>query len=584
MRIAFVHHFIRAIIASSIMLFAGWVIYADAGKEKSSLPKTCLTAKDFLAYSTAPLKPGEVDGLIDAVISKAGIKQAPLTTDEQFFRRVSVDLTGKLPTPAMLAAFLADKKENKRSRLIDQLLDSDDFARHWARHFREVITSKVVEPTALPFAKNFEDWLTTEFRAGTGWDKITRDILTASGEIRYDEPGKNGQAFFLASRKGNDAVTDLTGETARIFLGIQMQCAQCHDHPSDIWTRQQFHELAAFYARTKQKQLKTDDKKKAGVAIVSAPQAEYTMPSPDGAAPPKAKGALKGGLKKGLALAPTAFVSPKFIDGTAPKKGLSDLARRAALADDIVSKKNPWFAAAFANRIWGQMMGQAFYMPLDDLGPTKEAVMPEVLARVSGSFRGDDYDVKQLFRDIANTKTYQLQIRPGDSPDEHLLFTAHNLTRMNGETLWDALNGAIGPNIDKKGANKAGIAKAPANAGFAAKKGLQKQFLDEFAYDPSTKPEELEGSVSQALLLMNNPSINQKVQAKAGNVLASVLQTSANDDQALTQIYMRTLARRPTSQELARCKSYIQQTARRPEAYEDILWALINSTEFQSNR
>src|SRR5262249_42512423 len=325
-----------------------------------------------------PLEAGEIDRLVGAALEKAKIKPAPLTSDEQFIRRVTLDLTGKLPTPAAIKEFQDDKATDKRAKLIDKLLDSDDFARHWSLYFRDVIVSKgSINQFAQIAVRHFDVWLVEQFKANKKWSEITKELLTASGQIKYDDPNKNGQMFFLASRSGMDAPVELAAETSRIFLGIQIQCAQCHDHPSDVWKRQNFHEFAAYFARVRSRPIIEEKMRFTGVALASLPFGEHRMP--DGNDP-----------KKGTQL------KPKFLDGKSPAGfGLPDRKRGEPLAESIISKENPWFAAAFVNRIWGELMGQSFYMPIDDMGPLKEAYMPEVIGRVAGAFRGDDYDVKK---------------------------------------------------------------------------------------------------------------------------------------------------------------------------------------------
>jgi len=214
-------------------------------------------------------------------------------------------------------------------------------------------------------------------------------------------------------------------------------------------------------------------------------------------------------------------------------------------------------------------------MPIDDMGPEKEAFMPEVLARVAGAFRGSDYDVQAIFRVILNTETYQRQLRPGEAPDQHQLFAAHNASRMNANALWQSL-------VDTLGALGGPAPKA--FGPFARFGGLEAAFKQEFGYDPSTRPEEVEGSVSQALLLMNNPQINQRIRAAGSNLLARILATYTQDEEAIRMVYLRALARRPTDRELARCREHVRSAGSRPEAFEDILWALINSTEYQTKR
>src|SRR5581483_10159127 len=243
-----------------------------------------------------------------------------------------------------VSEFLTDKAPDKRARVIDRLLASEDYAKHWAQYWRTVITSRTTDFRAIAFARNFEAWLTEQLLANRSWGAITHDLLTSSGTLRFDEPEKNGQVYFLLSRFGADAITERTAETSRIFLGIQIQCAQCHDHPSDVWQRRQFHELAAYFARLKERPVR-EGMRQIGLQTVSTFRGEHQMPG-------------KEDPKKGTT------VEPRFLDGKGPGADLSDVKRRQALAEAITGKDNPWFAAAFVNRMWGELMGQAFYTPI----------------------------------------------------------------------------------------------------------------------------------------------------------------------------------------------------------------------------
>lgn len=561
-------------------------------KKVVQLPVGNLDTKDWLKYSTAKLLAGEIDRLVDAELARLGVKPAPKTTDEQFIRRVYLDLTGKLPAPADVKEFVADKAADKRAKLIDKLLESDDYAKHWGQYWRSVITTRAtIDFRLAQVTPSFERWMTEQLKANKSWAYITREMLTAKGKVMYDKPNENAQAFFLLTRRGADATTEIAAETSRIFLGIQIQCAQCHDHPSDVWKRKQFHEFAAYYGRYKGERPIREEKKFVGVELVSAPFGEHRMPDKDN---PKSGTTMSPKFLDGKVPKGAAAAGPIIINGGQGKGkggvgkggfggatgGMGDEARRAALADQITDKDNPWFAAAFTNRMWGEFMGQSFYSPIDDLGPQKDAMMPAVLARVSASFRGNDYDIKQLIRDIMNSETYQRQIRAGDPADDHLLFATRNPVRMNGNALWQSLVGTIGP-FNQGGKFGAAPPMGPL-ARFGG--GLEAQVKNEFSFDPSTKAEEIEGSISQALILMNNPQINNKIKAQGQNLLGRVLTAYPDNNEALKVVYLRTLARRPTDRELTRCNEHIKTVGNRAEAYEDILWALINSTEFQMKR
>lgn len=516
-----------------------------------------LTTEAWQKASPAPLAPGEIDDLVAGELDHSKVPPAPLTTDEQFIRRSTLDLIGRLPLPADVDEFVADTDPGKRSKLIDRLLDMDEYARHWARYWREVVTARLTgAPRLGPLAQGFEDWLERELKANRSWAEVAQAMITASGAVRFDDMEKNGPAFFLAAHRGTDADSERAAETSRIFLGIQIQCAQCHDHPSDQWKRVQFHELAGYFARLRERPVR-EGKQIIGIELVSAPRGEHEMPS-------------KEDPKKGL------VTYPRFLDGRGPTVSAGDEARRRFLAGQIVSKDNYWFAGAYVNRIWGVLMGQSFYEPIDDMGPQKEAVYPAVLTRLTGSFRGSNYDVKRLFRDLMNSQAYQRQIRLNDSADQHLHFAAAYPTRLPADALWESLVGVLG----NLGGGPVGAPrrKAPYPT------GLEGFFKQEFSADPSAKADEVQGSIAQALLLMNNGAVGRRLQAQGTNLLGRVLKAYPNDDDALRVLYLRTLARRPTDRELERCLQHVRGAGSRSAGFEDILWALVNSTEFQTKR
>jgi hypothetical protein len=518
-------------------------------------PKSALlTTEDWQKAPLKALEPGEIDRLIVKELQQDKVEPAAITTDEQFIRRVTLDLTGQLPLPADIAEFAADTSANKRAKLIDKLLASEEYAQHWAHYWRDVVIARLAEPRFKFLSVTFEKWLTGELKKNASWGDIARAMITATGELRFDEPGKNGAAFFLAAHRGNDAPAEQAAETSRIFMGIQIQCAQCHDHPSDQWKRVQFHELAGYFARLRERPVKGAGIQ--GVELISALQGEHEMPS-------------KEDPKKGF------ITHPQFLNGHSPGRDKSDEVRRKSLADDIVNKNNYWFAGAYVNRVWGELMGQSFYQPVDDMGPKKEAVFASVLTRLTGSFRGGNYDIKGLFRDIMNSQTYQRQIRLGESTDQHLHFAAAYPTRLRPDALWDSLVsvlGTLGPRLPDDGKPR------------PVRPGLEGQFKAEFEFDPSLKPDEVEGSVPQALLMMNNQIINQRIKAQGTNLLARILSAYPDNDEALKMVYLRTLARKPTDREKDKCLQYIEKTSNRTDAFEDILWALLNSTEFQTKR
>jgi hypothetical protein len=536
--------------------------------------------------SKSPLTSGEIDALILAKLREGGIAPAPIIGDEQFVRRVYLDVSGKPPTPSAVREFVADADPAKRAKLIDTLLDGDDYGTNWARYWDEVMSARLINnQQSRVLGRSFDKWMAEQLRKNRSWAGITRDLLTASGVARFDDTeGKSGPAFFLASHRGADSTTEQAAETARVFLGIQINCAQCHDHPFDVWKREQFHELAAYFTRVRTRLVRDPESKTirfVGLELASADRGgmmggvggagrmragnEYRMPS---LKDPRAAGTV---------------THPRMLNGKAPAKSLDDKNRRKALADAIVGRDNYWFAAAYTNRIWGALIGQTFYQPVDDMGPQRDAVHGPVLTRLAAGFAASDYDMKQFFRVVLNTQAYQRQSRVGASSAEHLYFAATYPTRLRPSAVYASLVNAVGPiqGFQPKGGARMGAGMGMFRPGAF---GLEALIRSEFGFDPSLKNDDIEGSIPQALILMNNPQVNQKIRAQAGSVVAKILADHAKDAPALEEVYLRALSRKPTQTEASKCIAYVEKVGRRPEAYEDILWALINSTEFQTRR
>jgi hypothetical protein len=523
-----------------------------------------------------PLSAAELDALLHHHQQAEQLTPSPRTTDEQFLRRVMLDLIGRLPTAQELQDFVADPASDKRPQLIDRLLASEEFARHWARGWRAIVSALIAEVRIKSTEKQFEDWLFQQLTAGQNWAQITRGIVAAKGDLlaprgpNTPKPSEevevhpNGATYFLLSHTGNDAVTDRAAATSRIFLGIQIQCAQCHDHPSDIWKQEQFHQFAAFFARTKEQQVRDPAAKQpVAVRLASLPRGEHQMTD------------TRDPNKK-------TVTHPKFITGEGLPPGRSDEERRKALADFITHPSNYWFAAAFVNRTWAELMGQGFYQPVDNLGPLQEATYPDVLLALAAHFRATDYDIRGLYRLILNSEAYQRQVRLGEATDTHLRFTANYPSRLKPEDLWAALVQVLeGTEQTGKGRGQRAPGKAPANP---ARLNIERLFISTFFFDPSASPDNVEGTIPQALMLMNNRAIQERIRATGQTMLADLLRQTAQDEEALRLLYVRVLARKPTAAEVEACLEHLKQSKNRAEGFEDILWCLLNSAEFATRR
>jgi hypothetical protein len=284
-------------------------------------------------------------------------------------------------------------------------------------------------------------------------------------------------------------------------------------------------------------------------------------------------------------------VTPKFFlapDSAGPvPDGLTTEQRRALAASYVVGQDNPWFARAFVNRAWFALMGDGFYNPVDDMGPARTARDPEVLEAIASQWQTGGYDVRWLFRTILKTRAYQREFKATNTAAGRTPFAANNPGRLRADQLLDALAQAI--NVPTEGrppkdeAGK-GAAKKLGPPDFLRRFGPRVQFNNLFGVDPSTPPDDVLGTIPQALFLMNSPQVNRQIEARPGTVLGEIIATHPDNHSALVALYLRVLARRPTTHEMDVCEKHLQAVGDRKAVFEDILWCLVNSTEFVNRR
>ena len=502
------------------------------------------------AQQAKPSAP-EVARKVDQLLGKT-----PSADDTTFLRRIRFDLTGKMPDSAELKAFLADKEPGKRGKLIKKLLASDEFSINWGRYWRDVLTYHTPASGNYLRWELFDRWMIEQMREQRSWGEIVTSLVTATGINDETAP-----VNFLTSHFGNPI--EIAATTSRVFLGVQVQCAQCHDAKSEPWKREQFHELVAFFGRARIIQHKDVDGKGRGTpyAIDGRADGQYAM------------AALKD---------PTKLIqmTPRFLTGESISTDAPDLERRQALAKFIISPKNPWFAKAYVNRMWTTMMGWGFYPTLADLGSDVEPRYPEVLDLLVREWTATGYDVRWLFETIASTHAYQGQLQP--RPDsESARPIAICPQRLRPEQIFEALIKAL--RFDEK--DKSIPAPAPsASPAVSRHSGLRNMIYMAFKVDPSMPPDQVQGTIPQALLMMNSVLVNTYIASTGKTFLAEALAKKMPDDELIKALYQRTLARQPRERELAVCRRYLKSVPDRREAFEDIFWSLINSTEFLTKR
>ena len=366
-----------------------------------------LIPPEWSTVPVEPLTPSELDRLLAEAQKSGRVEPAPVISDDEFVRRVYLDLKGTLPPWNEVVSFAALKEPQKRAKMIDALLETDDFARQQARYWRDVIQSRTTDPRgfiAYPRTLSLEQWLYEQFRAKRSWAEITRDLLTAEGEFKLSDPIVGGAIGFLMCHTSDTEIAR-ANDTARVFLGMNIQCAQCHDAPDHVWKRQQFHEMAAYFGRLSHKiSVNAKNNYNFTTALVAKSEGEYLTPD-----------AYDAKI--------TTPTNPRFfLTGQAPPAGASDKERRQALADSVTSGENYYFAAALANRVWGLLMGQPFSQAVEDLGPIQTVTYPQVLLRLAATVRANEFDIRALYRLVLNSQAYQRQFRQPESTGAHLQF------------------------------------------------------------------------------------------------------------------------------------------------------------------
>jgi hypothetical protein len=486
--------------------------------------------------------------------------------DQTFLRRVSLDLVGHPPTPEEITAFSLDASADKRAAAVERLLAKKEFGENWARYWRDVILYRRSEDRALLVASALVQFLTDAFNKDPHWDVIARRFVTATGDVREE-----GATAIIMAQMG--VAEDTTAEISRIFMGIQIQCAQCHNHPTDRWKREQFHELAAFFPRIAVRPVKDGEQRSFAVISVDRLR-ENKAGKPD---KPK-RGSLEHHMpdlnhpdEEGKLMKPVFFVTGQRLE-----TGLKDQERRGKFADWMTSRTNRWFAKAFVNRLWSELVGHGFYEPVDDLGPDRACAAPHTLDYLTEHFVGSRYDVKWLLRVITATEAYQRQSRSRGS-SEDAPFVASCTQRLRGDQLYNSL-------MEVLGVDEGPPAKVPRNYNKVLA-GPRGKVNVAFGYDPSERRDEIAGSIPQALLLMNAPEINGAINAKRPGTSLSKLLAEVPEDQALVEeLYLRCLAREPKQTELQTCLDHVRVAGTRGDAFEDILWSLVNSTEFLNRK
>jgi hypothetical protein len=512
----------------------------------------------------------QVDQLIAEEVFDDTTKLAPRVSDATFLRRAWLDIVGDIPTPEHVTAFLLDPDPDKRGRVVRELLDDPQYGQNWARYWRDVILVRRLEDRAAIVGNPLVVTLTEKFNENESWDKIAAEFITATGDVK-----DNGATAIQMAQDGRTEET--AAEMSRVFLGIQIQCCQCHDHPYDSWKREQFHEFAAFFPRIAVRPVQTPTRRSFEVVADDGPdrpqrnpnaegrrgQAEHYMPNLDDPA------------ARGTRMQPKFFLSSAKLDF-----GTRDTERRAAIARWMT--KNPWFATAFVNRMWAELVGEGFYEPIDDIGPERTPSAPMAVELLSRRFAESDYDMKWLIQTICATEAYQRESRPRREVDG-TPFVANVAQPLRSDQLYNSL---LTASDSEELAQATNPRRRPQMMGpYARAATVRTQFETTFGYDPSDPRETVTSSIPQALAMMNGMRINLAVRAVGRDTVLGRLLDEIGDNKSLVEeLYLRTLSREPTDEEMQTAIEFVRRARNRPAAFEDLFWALLNSSEFAHRR
>jgi hypothetical protein len=497
-----------------------------------------------------------IDERVEHVLKAKGVTLAPMADDAEFLRRIFLDLTGRIPRIDEARDFLADKRADKRQRTVDRLLAGPAYARHASQTLRAFLVPQApTNPRLQHLAVSLEAWLRPRIRAGRGYDALVREILTAPLDY-HDRPADAGGPPIVSSPIAFYQANDLKAETvassaARLFLGIKIECAQCHDHPFAQWTRRQFWETAAFFACV-------------------PPREAYAARSTTDDIPLSLRFQLRIPDQN-------TTVAARFLDGGAPDWDARPDPRRL-FADWMTARNNPYFARMAANRVWAQLFGIGLVDPIDDFGPHNKPSHPELLDELARAFADNGYNDRFLVRAITRTAAYQRTSRANHADQEDArLFARMNVKGLSAEQLFDSLALATGYR------DPVPLAARPA-FGWESE-SPRGQFIAKFG--GGSRRTDQQASILQALALMNGKWLARQTDPAHGEMLRAGADAPFLDDKGrLETLYLATLSRRPRPEELRRLLANLERGESandRHKALADVFWTLLNSNEFLLN-
>jgi hypothetical protein len=479
-----------------------------------------------------------IDRHVGDRLKAEGVKPAPPADDAAFFRRANLALAGRVPTSSEVRAFLADTDPDKRAKTIDKLLASPAYANHFTTLWRGWLLPEVAaNAEAAGVAPGFEAWLRPRIAGNVPFDRFVTELLTAPLDGRRaaargaPAAGEPTPLAFYVAKDGRPE--NLAAATSRVFLGIQLECAQCHDHKFAAWTRDQFWGLAAFFGGIDRTN---------GVLREVFDRRELSIPNTDRAVP------------------------ATFLDDKEPEWRFKT-SPRVTLAAWVTAADNPFFARTAVNRFWGALFGVGIVDPVDDFNEKNPPSHPELLDELAKAFVASGFDVKLLIRSICLSETFQRDSAVTDSRQADVrLYARYPVQALSAEQLYDSLAVAVG-----------GLEPGERAA-------QRRQFLELFA--PPGRKTDAETTIVQALTLMNGRLVGEATTLRASRALGAIVELPGmTPAERVEAVYLAALSRPPRPEELQRALKHVEagDPGKQAERYADVLWVLLNGVEFRTN-
>lgn len=561
-----------ALLTSSMVLCLGLMGEDSVGQnaEQVSVRKSAKSDTN----SALPAQVSRINELIERDWAEYELKPSKDATDGEWIRRLFLDVIGRTPTVDEVRAFLSSKEKDKRSAIVKKLMYSDDYTEEFARNWTTVWTNLLIGRTggtannSMINREGMQKYLRDTFARGKPYDRMVHDLITAKGTTAPGDADFNGATNFLIDKVNEEDATLATSSTTKLFLGLQVQCAQCHKHPFNEWEQETYWQMNAFF-----RQVKAFPRRMRAETGANAELADQDFASRRRRDFEEAEIYFES--RNGL----MQVAWPVFVDGTeTPRSGLVNVVNRREELSRLI-QKSPYLDRTIANRMWAHFLGYGFTSPVDDLGPHNVPSNPELLDYIGGEFRTANYELRDLMTWIVLSKPYALSSRQtkanqSDDPLQGVAprFSHFYIRQMQPEQLYESLL------VNTEAASRGTYEEQERQ-----KSRWLQQFNRAFGTDEGGESTDFNGTIPQVLMMFNGEMINEATKASGGSVIEQLVASKGSPREKINRLFLAGLSRKPSSQEARMATSLIESQANLGEGLRDLWWVILNSNEFIFN-